>query len=527
MTFSFACYTWVVLVIWCAYENKESTYHSNTFFIDLTTNIGVPPREHSISSGIGLIDSSFRQYSSSITLTPQKFTGNDLQDQTAPNTTSRSNMTHLPIILHSNIAPRQPAIASNKSLPGTSSTSTNSTPLVLTVLLLIISASLAVLREPTTKIWIMFMILVFSHLTCSALFIPRQISTGSEYTCALSDEKTVKCFGYNKYGQLGYSDTNNRGDEADQMGNFLHTIDLGTNFSPTEISVGDSHTCALSENNKVKCWGYNLFGQLGLGDTNNKGDAAGQMGDNLTTIDLGTNFIPTQLWAGGTQTCALSSTNAVKCWGRIYHRLGYGNAAGEMGDNLTTIDLGTSFIPTQLSAGGSHTCALSSNNTMKCWGKNLDGELGYEDTETRGDDPNEMGDNLTTIDLGRDFIPTQISAGYGHTCALSSNKTVKCFGTGYWGQLGHGHYYNIGDGVGEMGDALNTIDLGTNFIPTQITAGGEHTCALSSNKTVKCWGYNAYGQLGLGDTENRGLGVALGGEMGDALYTADLGTNFI
>eukprot|EP01083_Nonionella_stella_P189079 698454_1 len=474
MTFSFACYTWVVLVIWCAYENKESTYHSNTFFIDLTTNIGVPPREHSISSGIGLIDSSFRQYSSSITLTPQKFTGNDLQDQTAPNTTSRSNMTHLPIILHSNIAPRQPAIASNKSLPGTSSTSTNSTPLVLTVLLLIISASLAVLREPTTKIWIMFMILVFSHLTCSALFIPRQISTGSEYTCALSDEKTVKCFGYNKYGQLGYSDTNNRGDEADQMGNFLHTIDLGTNFSPTEISVGDSHTCALSENNKVKCWGYNLFGQLGLGDTNNKGDAAGQMGDNLTTIDLGTNFIPTQLWAGGT-----------------------------------------------------HTCALSSNNTMKCWGKNLDGELGYEDTETRGDDPNEMGDNLTTIDLGRDFIPTQISAGYGHTCALSSNKTVKCFGTGYWGQLGHGHYYNIGDGVGEMGDALNTIDLGTNFIPTQITAGGEHTCALSSNKTVKCWGYNAYGQLGLGDTENRGLGVALGGEMGDALYTADLGTNFI
>eukprot|EP01083_Nonionella_stella_P165814 552662_1 len=104
---------------------------------------------------------------------------------------------------------------------------------------------------------------------------------GTLHTCALSTTNKVKCWGYNLYGQLGYGDTNNRGDEANEMGDILLEIDLGTNFIPMQIAIGWFHTCALSTANKVKCFGYNEFGQLGYGDTNNRGDASNQMGDTL------------------------------------------------------------------------------------------------------------------------------------------------------------------------------------------------------------------------------------------------------
>eukprot|EP01083_Nonionella_stella_P223956 797584_1 len=115
-----------------------------------------------------------------------------------------------------------------------------------------------------------------------------QIVAGYDHTCALSTGNEVKCWGYNLHGQLGYGDTNNRGDEANEMGDTLSEIDLGSSFIPKQITGGDSHTCALSTHNKVKCWGYNLWGALGTGDTNNRGDAANEMGESLLEIDLGT-----------------------------------------------------------------------------------------------------------------------------------------------------------------------------------------------------------------------------------------------
>eukprot|EP01083_Nonionella_stella_P252133 869096_1 len=118
-------------------------------------------------------------------------------------------------------------------------------------------------------------------------FSPMQIVTGRYHSCALSTSNKVKCFGRNKYGQLGYGDTNNRGDASNEMGDSLLEIDLGTSFSPMQIVTGRYHTCALSTSNKVKCFGRNKYGQLGYGDTNNRGDASNEMGDSLLEIDLG------------------------------------------------------------------------------------------------------------------------------------------------------------------------------------------------------------------------------------------------
>eukprot|EP01083_Nonionella_stella_P054364 143509_1 len=125
---------------------------------------------------------------------------------------------------------------------------------------------------------------------------------GGYHSCLLHNNKT-KCWGFNSRGQLGYGDTNNRGDEANQMSDNLLEIELGTNFIPMQITAGDYHTCALSTANKVKCWGMNAYGYLGYGDTNNRGGEANEMSDNLLEIELGTNFIPMQITAGDYHTC--------------------------------------------------------------------------------------------------------------------------------------------------------------------------------------------------------------------------------
>eukprot|EP01083_Nonionella_stella_P173427 598183_1 len=361
---------------------------------------------------------------------------------------------------------------------------------------------------------------------CSAL----DVSAGGFHTCALSSQfHTVKCFGWNNYGQLGLEDTNDRGDEAGEMGEDLPTIDLGSNFDVVQIAVGSHHSCALSTTGKVKCFGRNNFGQLGLGDTLDRGNKINDMGDKLPEVDLGTDFIATQIAAGCCHNCALSQSNTVKCWGfsnsgglGLGDQNNRGDQANEMGNYLPEVDLGASFQPVAIIAGGTRTCALSSSNTMKCFGWNNYGQLGYGDTNNRGDGAGEMGDKLPEIDLGTSFYPEQIALGNFHTCAVH-NCAVKCFGRGDFGSLGYGDTNDKGYQANEMGDNLAEVDLGSNICITQIVAGTAHNCVISSANKVKCFGYNHAGELGYGDTNTRGDEA---NEMGDYLPDVDLGSNF-
>eukprot|EP01083_Nonionella_stella_P184683 671505_1 len=174
-----------------------------------------------------------------------------------------------------------------------------------------------------------------------------------------------------------------------------------------------------------------------------------------------------------------------------------------MGIHLPFIDFGGSWLGTQLAAGATHTCALLNNgttpNVIKCWGNGNYGALGYGDTESRGNEANEMGDYLPPIDLGNGFDPIQIAAGnWQSTCALSATNKIKCFGFNDMGQLGIGDAVNRGDDVGQMGDNLPFVDLGSGFTPIQIDSGYKFTCALSDLGKVKCWGFNVRGRLGIG-----------------------------
>jgi E3 ubiquitin-protein ligase HERC3 len=190
-----------------------------------------------------------------------------------------------------------------------------------------------------------------------------------------------------------------------------------------------------------------------------------------------------------------------------------------MGDNLTIVDLGTGRTATAIASGSYYTCAILDNASVKCWGRNDQGQLGLGDSINRGDGANEMGDNLTIVDLGTGRTATAIASGALHTCALLDNAAVKCWGYSNYGQLGQGNTTTLGDNANEMGDNLPAIDLGTGRTATAIASRRFHTCVLLDNSAVKCWGFSSYGQLGQGNTNNLGDNA---NEMGDNLPAIDL-----
>jgi alpha-tubulin suppressor-like RCC1 family protein len=346
-----------------------------------------------------------------------------------------------------------------------------------------------------------------------------QIAAGFDSTCALLNDGSVKCWGKNSDGELGQGNTTNLGDSTGDMGDTLIPIALGNGRTAKQIAAGSGHACALLDNDEVKCWGKNASGQLGQGNEDYLGINAGEMGDNLTAIDL--NGAATRITAGDGFTCALMSGGSVKCWGEgSFGALGKGNlndlgdGPNEMGSNLGVIDL--NGVATQISAGDSHVCALLSDNTVKCWGGNFYGQLGRENggsgTEI-GDDSGEMGSNLNVIDIGTGRTAKNIYAGGSISCAILDNDTLKCWGENTYGALGQGVAGHLGDSAGEMGNNLNTISLGAVNTATQASVGLDHVCALLTNEAVKCWGYNSDGQLGLGHKYNKGDGNDMGNNL--------------
>jgi len=249
-----------------------------------------------------------------------------------------------------------------------------------------------------------------------------------------------------------------------------------------QVSVGELHTCALTTSDGVKCWGKNYTGQLGNGTTT----------DSHTPIDVSslTNGVKA-IVAGRDHTCALTSAGIVKCWGlNDYGQLGDGTIT----NRSTPVDvIGLTGGVKAISTHNYHTCALTSTSGMKCWGQNTFGQLGNGTTTDSHTPVNVIG--LTS------GVQAIYTGGY-HTCALTGSSGAKCWGDNYFGQLGDGtvtHRHIPVDVAGLMNTVLT------------ISMGDVHTCALTTAHGVKCWGDNLWGQLGDGTTNNRLIPVdALG-----------------
>ena len=146
--------------------------------------------------------------------------------------------------------------------------------------------------------------------------LPSSLSAGPPSSCVLFDNGAVKCWGDNEYGQLGLGDdTDDRGDDRGEIGDNLPYVDLGRGRTVKVLSSGGNSTCAILDNDKIKCWGWNEYGQLGLGDTEGRGDDTGEMGDNLPYVDLGTGRTVKVLSSGDIHACAILDNDKIKCWG--------------------------------------------------------------------------------------------------------------------------------------------------------------------------------------------------------------------
>jgi len=316
----------------------------------------------------------------------------------------------------------------------------------------------------------------------------KAVSCGNHHTCAILDDDNLKCWGANSKYQLGYNDgTRRSAPEAAAV------VNLGDNYARKAkavscgIMTNEGYTCAILDNDALKCWGSNRDYALGHGSL---GYVYHKTADWDGAINLGSGRTAKMVSAGGSGSyayaCALLDDNTAKCWGNN-NRGGFGSNAGSSVYSPTAVSLASGTTATIISAGkGDQTCAVVDNG-VKCWGYNDKGQLG-DGTKTRSNTP-------LNVDLGSGRTATDIAAGGYHSCAILDDGTVKCWGSNTYGSLG------TGDRVFSTDNLPTAVALPAGRTASSISAGGGNTCAVMDDSSIWCWGYNINGQLGNGEDD--------------------------
>src|ERR1700687_2758122 len=298
------------------------------------------------------------------------------------------------------------------------------------------------------------------------------IAAGLYHTCALTTAGGVLCWGYNYSGELGNGATTNSSAPVPVTG-------LSSGISA--VATGGYHTCALTRDGRVLCWGYNYYGQLGDGTTNNS----------LTPISTGLSSPVSAIATGEVHSCALTTGGGVLCWGgNTDLQLGNGQAVG-VSTPVAAVGLSSGIVA--VATGVAHSCALTSGGDVLCWGEDSDGQLGIGTFGTSSAVP--LRTQLSSA-------AASISTRKDHTCALTTSGGAMCWGYNYYGQLGIGTNSSSSVPVQVTGLASGVAS---------IQAGGYHSCALTTAGNVLCSGYNLYGQLGNGSTTDTSLPVSVSG----------------
>jgi hypothetical protein len=295
-------------------------------------------------------------------------------------------------------------------------------------------------------------------------------ASGMDASCGLAPLGRVFCFG--KAPVTGIArDTSCfglPGSPGDPNACTLIPLPVGGGVQMTALAVGDSVACGIATGGKLYCWGDQKYGQVGNGVSK----PATSVLPTPVTGPLAFAATFTQVTAGHTHACALTSTGAAYCWGRdtLFQ-------AGGNGDNLnasssTPSPAGGGITFKGISAGFAHTCGLRADGVAFCWGDDRSGQLGRDTLRTPSD----------TAMAVPGPVFTQISAGGNSTCGLTSVGTIYC-----WGAI--------------VGTGTPVQIAGAGY--TYLAVGGEHACAMSGG-TVSCWGSNLYGQLGRGDLPSPG-----------------------
>ena len=301
------------------------------------------------------------------------------------------------------------------------------------------------------------------------------------------DETVILTIGTPTYTGVTY--------EAYKGVSYIATTTISSSDPVTFISLGSTHSCVVIDTNPstdmIKCWGDNSTLQAGNAtSTNNIGDAASEMGTSLAAI-TGPAGTPSQVVSGRYHSCGLWGTS-VYCWGNDFY--------GQLGDGATINNTATPTLATgmtnieRISAGDFHTCAVVTGGaTMYCWGENADGQIG-DGTTTQRPSPTAVNVAALTGD-----VIIALSSGNNHNCLIADSATDRlfCWGDNDYGQLGL-------DSTTDTTTATEVTGLAGGFVPTQLSLGGDHSCAFDGTDDARCWGKNNYGQLGQGNILNYG-----------------------
>ena len=309
------------------------------------------------------------------------------------------------------------------------------------------------------------------------------VSVGNTHTCVLTTEGNIKCWGDNSKGQLGDGTAGTiRTTPVDVIGFGAVPI---LAVAAIAVSAGDNHTCALTAGGGAKCWGSNVNGQLGNEEA---GDTFSTIPADVTGLTGGV----AALSVGVTHTCAVTTAGGLKCWGD--------NRTGQLGDETsglagsdTPVDVvGLTSGVASVSAGSASTCAVTTAGGLKCWGNNQSGQLG-DGTNRRRTTPVDV--------MGLTSGVASVSVATSHTCAVTTAGGLKCWGSNQFGQVGDG----MASPFRIRAEPVEVVGLSSGV--AAVSTGLRHTCALLTTGGVKCWGFNARGQMGDFTTADRATPV--------------------
>ncbi len=363
-----------------------------------------------------------------------------------------------------------------------------------------------------------------------------KISLGKEFSCGIDANSKLYCWGNNSVNQLGYNSTNPVIDTSQPQ-------QVGTDTDWSNISSGDSHSCAIKDDESLWCWGRSSFGQAAqIAEANTKTPTQESSAGSWLNVA-----------AAGNHSCAIKTDNSLWCWGL--------NNQGQLGNNTNLLKTAPTPVVgdsswTELSLGVDHSCAIRDDGSLWCWGDNSQAQLGdggivatntipkqvetatswsnislgnqfscgiqtVTDTDTNvttqelfcwGRDlsklnvipPPDPADITTPLLIGTDVDWTTISAGDNHACATKNTNHLYCWGDNSYGQLGQGDTTFI----------PTPFPVGTDINWLSVSAGGNHTCANQKilvpasdpaeyTYPLYCWGNNDAGQLGIGNTSHQ------------------------
>jgi len=293
-------------------------------------------------------------------------------------------------------------------------------------------------------------------LSCAGV---TELSAGANHTCACVNSGECFCWGYGNHGQLGtgslgYSPTPVR-------------LNLPEEYTYSSISAGQNHSCVVRSDGNFACWGQSSSGQLGYGDTVQR----------LTPVFTAEGYNAQWVFAGDRHSCFIQSTTGrVYCWGKNdYGQVAIGTIGGQYNS------------PQETELEGVFNLSLSKNNgcgvdffgkKVYCWGDCSNYQLGSFSLCDSNDGATPVA--VSALPL---WTILDVSSGNNHSCSLI-NKIVRCWGVNSKGQLGSGNYNNSGP-----------VELAVSDEYLKISAGGDHTCGVTTSNTVKCWGDNSDKQV--------------------------------